>query len=302
MKKGKIYLFSALMFLFGLFVFTNTTNVKADSAINNYIMQNQFQPATIQNREGTFSYWDGYENGVGKPEGVVVHETATPYASAEDEVTYFNREWSNAYTYVHAFVDANETINIHDTDYTVWGAGPTANAKYVQIELCREYSQEDFAKSLVNDAYYIASKLIQYNLPDIPGQTVLSHHQVSNMYGETSHVDPDTYFSVWGYDMDQFNALISTFYNNLKATGNVYSAANNAGDTNANPADVIGVKNNDKSYVPMVQFEEDGRTTDVTNRALANDTYWVTDQTKTFDGHNYYRVSTNEWVQDTYVM
>jgi N-acetylmuramoyl-L-alanine amidase len=58
-------------------------------------MQNQFQPATIQNREGTFSYWDGYENGVGKPEGVVVHETATPYASAEDEVTYFNREWSN---------------------------------------------------------------------------------------------------------------------------------------------------------------------------------------------------------------
>ena len=39
-----------------------------------------------------------YRNG--KPEGVVIHETATPGASAFDEAIYFNREWMNMYAYV----------------------------------------------------------------------------------------------------------------------------------------------------------------------------------------------------------
>jgi len=95
----------------------------ATSAINDYINNNNIQPVSIQYRTGTFDKWIPYENGVGKPEGVVIHETATPGATAENEVSYFNWSWPTTYTYVRAFVDDKEILNIHSADYAVWGAG-----------------------------------------------------------------------------------------------------------------------------------------------------------------------------------
>ena len=43
-----------------------TQTVKADSQINNYIIQNKFQPASIEYHAGTFNVWQGYRTGVGK--------------------------------------------------------------------------------------------------------------------------------------------------------------------------------------------------------------------------------------------
>lgn len=63
----------------------------------------------------------GYRNGVGKPEGIVVHETATPGATAWDEGRYFNDNWTSVYSYVHAVVDNNQTIQLMSTDYGTWG-------------------------------------------------------------------------------------------------------------------------------------------------------------------------------------
>lgn len=280
-------------------------NVQAASAINDYIANNNIQPVSIQNEEGTFSQWFGYENGVGKPEGVVVHETATPGATARNEVTYFNREWSTMYSYVHAFVDNNEIINIHNTDYGVWGAGPTANSKYIQIELCEVSTTDQFARSISNDAYYIASKLIQYNLPFTAGTTVLSHHDVSLRYGDTNHTDPDGYFAKWGYSMDQFYELIGTYYNNMKNNGSVTNGGgNNTPDTGTGVTDsnTINVNNSNGSYVPIVAFQNDGSVKTVTNRALMNNTPWYTDKTREYNGITYRRVATNEWVSTQYVI
>ncbi|MFD1418356.1 peptidoglycan recognition protein family protein [Companilactobacillus keshanensis] len=283
--------------------------VKA-SAINDYIAANNIKPVSIQNEEGTFSQWFGYANGVGKPIGIVIHETATPGASARNEVTYFNREWQNAQTYVHAFVDANEIINIHNTDYGVWGAGHTANNNYVQVELCEVNTTDEFARSVSNDAYYVASKLIQYNLPFTPGVTVVSHDDISKMYGETNHNDPVGYFANWGYSMSQFDELVGQYYNNLKNSGSVDgdgSSTNGGGDdtnNNTGNSDVVGVtqvNNPNGSYVPIYMFNEDtGLPEKQTVRALANNTPWAVAETKTFDGHVYYRVSVKEWVMDTY--
>lgn len=300
MKKGKILLSSTLTILGVLFILFGGINVKADT-INSYILGNKIQPAEIQYREGTFDQWFGYENGVGKPEGVVVHETADPNATAENEVSYFNREWPSLQTYVHAFVDNNEIINIHSADYGVWGAGHTANYKFIQVELCEVHDYDAFARSLSNDAFYIAKRLIQYNLPDIPGQTVVSHHQVSNTYGETNHTDPDGYFAKWGYDMNQFNDLISYYYNNLKDSGTLYGNPDNNNGGNENKATSLSVKNDNAIFVPLVAFDQSNNKTDVKNRGLANNTPWQYDQQKDFDGHTYYRVSTNEWVMDSYV-
>lgn len=264
--------------------------IKADSKINDYILQNRIKPAQIQNQEGTFSVWQGYRYGVGHPEGIVVHETSEPNVTAQQFTDRFNQNWPTLQTYVHAFVDDNQILNIHNTDYTVWGAGPTANARFIQVELCRVSSYDAFARSLSNDAYYIAQKLIQYNLPDVAGQTVLSHKQTSDMWHETTHQDPNYYFSTWDYDMDQFNALISTYYNNLK----------NHGDVNWQNPNVIKVDDPKNSFVPIVSFKDDGSVYTVSGRALANDSSWYTDQTKQLNGVTYHRIATNEWVADTY--
>lgn len=268
---------------------TNTKTVHA-SSINDYIISNKIQPATIQNQEGTFNVWSGYRNGVGHPEGVVVHETSENNVNAEQFAQRFNANWPTLQTYVHAFVDDQRILNIHNTDYTVWGAGPTANARFVQVELCRVDSYDAFARSLANDAYYIASKLIQYNLPDIPGQTVLSHQQTSSMWHQTNHTDPVGYFNTWGYSMDQFNDLISSYYNNLKTYNNIYGENKN----------VIRVDNKFDSYVPLVAFNADGSITEIKDRGLSNDSAWYTDETKDYNGVTYHRVASNEWVADPY--
>jgi bifunctional autolysin len=44
-------------------------------------------------------------NGVGKPEGIVVHDTANDNSTIEGEINYMRNNYTNAF--VHAFVDGN---------------------------------------------------------------------------------------------------------------------------------------------------------------------------------------------------
>jgi len=284
----------------------NTQTAQAvTSSINNYINANNIKPVSITNQEGTFSVWQGYENGVGKPEGVVIHETATPGATAQNEATYFNREWKNIYTYVHAFVDNNQILNIKNTDYTTWGAGPTANAKFINVELCEVVTTDAFARSVANQAYYTASKLDQYNFPFTPGVTVMSHDAVSKKWHETTHTDPVGYFAKWGYSMDQFYDLVGKYYNQLKGSTNSGSNNNNNNVNNGNGdaanSSNIRVNNSKGNFVPLVAFQNDGSVKNISDRALANNSLWYTDQVKEYNGLQYRRVATNEWVDNGYV-
>lgn len=154
----------------------------------------------------------------GKPEGIVIHETADPGASAQDEAIYFNREWGKIYAYVHAFADHKQVIQMMTPNYGVWGAGPMANSRFVQIELCEETTRNNFAKSVNNDAIWSAQILHRYHLKPVNAThtgkgTVWSHHAVSTYLGGTDHTDPDGYFKRWGYSMDQFFDLIKYYYN-----------------------------------------------------------------------------------------
>lgn len=91
------------------------------------------------------------------------------------------------------------------------------------------------------------------------------------------------------------NNLIQT-YNLTQYDGT--PETNGGSQTNSN---TIKVNNSNSSYVSLVSFNSDGSTSPIKNRALANNTSWYTDQTKTYNGHTYYRVATTEWVQDTYL-
>lgn len=276
-----------------------TQEAKADSWINQYITQHDIAPVPITYQEGTFSEWFGYENGVGHPEGVLIHETADPNVSAARFAQSFNNNWPRLETYVHAFTDDTQTINIHNTDYGVWGAGPTANARYIQIELCEVATVDQFARSVANDAYYVASMLHKYNLPVEYGTTVVTHAQVSQWFHETDHTDPTGYFAKWGYGMDQFIPLINTYYN---AMSNGSMTVDNGSTNNGGVSGQTGtvrVDNSSSFMVPLVSFDNSGNAKTV-NRGLANDTPWYTDKQRTYRDHTYYRVSTNEWVMDSY--
>lgn len=275
-----------------LVVFVCPQSAQAQT-INEYIQQNNIQPKQIQRVNGTFNRFFGYNNGVGRPEGVVIHETATPGATAWNEVTYFNREWPNIQSYVHAFADANNILQIHDTDYGVWGAGPWANSRMVQIELCQENTWDAFARSVNNQAYFTAVMLKKYgltpSLADGKGYGTIWSHYAINQYHPSAggHVDPITYFNKWGYTMWQFYQLVQYHYNQLNGGGN--NDANNPYGVitiSSNPVAAIYARNDDGSSMHQV-----------IGRFLPINSAWRTAQTFTYEGQTLYQVSTNEWVK-----
>lgn len=93
------------------------------------------------------------------------------------------------------------------------------------------------------------------------------------------------------------NNIIST-YNLTQYDGN---AQTNSGSQDTQKG-VITVRNSASPYVKLLALQSDGTYSVITNRALGNNTPWQTDQTRVLNGHTYYRVATNEWVQDTYVV
>ncbi|WP_236692264.1 N-acetylmuramoyl-L-alanine amidase family protein, partial [Lactobacillus psittaci] len=192
------------------------TEVKAESSsVNNLIYSQKMGYGGLKVLPSTFTEDFPYRNG--KPEGIVIHETATPGATAANEATYFRREWSNMYAYVHAFVDKTGVIQIHPTNRGVWGAGAIANERFIQVELCEESNTTDFARGVNNDAIYVANLLKQYgltpSLADGTGSgTIWSHGAVSKYLGGTDHTDPVGYFSKFGYSMSQFFDLVKHYY------------------------------------------------------------------------------------------
>ncbi|VDG25063.1 N-acetylmuramoyl-L-alanine amidase [Lactiplantibacillus mudanjiangensis] len=202
----------------------------ADSVVNTYINNNHLQPASI-----TSSIWNGfpknaYRNGVGKPEGVAVHETANPNSTIYNEIAYMKNNYQNAF--VHTFIDAGKIINIANTNYLAWGSGYYGNQRFVQFEQVEVHSKAAFASEVNNAAYYTAYILKQYNLqPDDAAYdgkgTVWSHGAISTYLGGTDHTDPKTYYANAGktyfgqaYTFAMFYQLVKQQYDALGGTAN----------------------------------------------------------------------------------
>ncbi|CAJ1174567.1 GH25 family lysozyme [Companilactobacillus nantensis] len=72
--------------------------------------------------------------------------------------------------------------------------------------------------------------------------------------------------------------------------------------TDSSTMSVIKVRNSASDFINLMALQADGSMKVVTNRGLANDSSWKTDQTRTVDGVTYHRVATNEWVSAQYVI
>ncbi|MCD7134820.1 N-acetylmuramoyl-L-alanine amidase, partial [Limosilactobacillus rudii] len=198
-----------------------------NNKINSYIMNNGIGHADISyvNAIPDVSRHSYSGTTDGKPNMVVVHETANPNDSIWGEINYEKQHYDSAF--VHAFVDDNNIIQISDTDHEAWGAAYPANGRAVQFEQVEVYGAWNFARELVNAAYYTAYNMRKYGLTPSLAQsngtgTLWSHHNVSQYLGGTDHTDPDGYWSNrasryfgTGYNMSDFLQLVNYEYSKL---------------------------------------------------------------------------------------
>ena len=195
--------------------------------INQYISDNNFDVAEIKYdyipNLPKYAYhsnygWDPESGEVGKPKGVVLHDVGNENSTIYGEIEYMSRNWENAF--VHAFVDADNIIQVADTDYLAYGAGPVSNDMHMHVELMRYDNAHDFAKSINNYADYIANLLYKYKLPVVSAEetgegTLYSHVAVSNHLGGTASPDPYEYFARFDYEYNDVINLIGQRYNDM---------------------------------------------------------------------------------------
>lgn len=154
------------------------------------------------------------------PQGVVVHETATPGATAKSEYAYFNSSYRAASA--HAFVDWIETIQTVPWFEKAWHAGPTANKRFIGVEMCRpaKHNVEKFI-IVYNETVALFSRLfhIVLKIDKITPDNLMSHDECRIKFKDTTHTDPTGYFKEYGKTMSQFRADVQTAINNLIKEG-----------------------------------------------------------------------------------
>ncbi|MBZ8123930.1 N-acetylmuramoyl-L-alanine amidase [Bacillus thuringiensis] len=149
-----------------------------------------------------------YRYGVGAYEGVVAHSTATPEAPAINIRNYEARTWRNAF--VHFAVDWNETIQIADTKYIAYGAGPAANKRFVHVELSESSNPAKF-KSSYERYVKLLAKILKDNGLTVE-QGLWTHEDVTRKLGGTDHEDPRAYLASHGISIAQFRADVKKAY------------------------------------------------------------------------------------------
>ncbi|MDW3987069.1 GW dipeptide domain-containing protein [Staphylococcus saprophyticus] len=186
---------------------------KVNSSINNYIRKNNFKVPNYE--QDIANYLPQYNYRYGKPEGIVMHDTANDNSTITGEINYMKNNYTSAF--VHAYVDGDRIIETANTDYLAWGAGPQANDRFIHVELVHTHDYDSFARSINNYADYAATNLQYYGLvPDSAEYdgvgTVWTHQAVSNYLGGSDHSDPHGYLAAHNYSYDELYDLIYEKY------------------------------------------------------------------------------------------
>ncbi len=229
MRRNKAYFLFAAALSIGVFGLTNEASASDGNSVNSYI-ENKIQSgawgkANETNKINSVFPHYAYRNGVGKPEGFVVHESGTEgdrWSSSDvamnNEENYMINNWDNAFT--QGWVSDNRIDTIANTDYLAWGVAYTGNQRYIQYEQVRLNGKDQWAKQTYNIASIAAQKMLQYGIKPQLGSTLFSHAMISNIWHETSHTDPTGYWatqasSYFGtsYTMDNFAWLVNYIYN-----------------------------------------------------------------------------------------
>ena len=154
----------------------------------------------------------------GKPEGIVLHEPANE-GLIQNQIGYELRDPANN-GIVHAWADDDELREITNTDYKCWGAGGIANARFVQIEVCRMADKKKAVAAIDRGLFWAAYQLYWYDLACTDATkngagTVWTHLAVTKFLGNTDHTDPIAYWSSVGISWDTAFTQIKKYYDAL---------------------------------------------------------------------------------------
>lgn len=147
-----------------------------------------------------------------KPVGFVIHSTATPNATAQNEHDYFNSGDRQASS--HYFVDDKVIIRTIPESEQAWHAAQTANSKYLSAEMSEFADQTRFQEVWNKTVWLVADACVRYGWTT--GPNVFSHRGISAMYGETNHTDPIQYLANHGKTWDQLLSDIDAMIVALK--------------------------------------------------------------------------------------
>ncbi|MHD0370556.1 glucosaminidase domain-containing protein [Mammaliicoccus sciuri] len=241
---------------------TSSYSPTVSSSINSQIRNNNYAVPTYVEDFSSHIPKIPYRNGVGKPEGIIAHETANPNSTIQGEIAYMKNNYESAF--VHAFVDDNNIIEVAPTDYLAWGAGGVANERFIHVELVRVYGGDRFARSINNYADYIATNLSYYGLPFDSAEndgtgTLWSHDAVSRYLGGTDHSDPYGWFAENNYTFNELVDLVHEKY--LYKTG---SATQPTTPVVSKPKTTTPVTSKPKTSTPVVSKPK--TTTPVTSK------------------------------------
>ncbi|RIO10567.1 N-acetylmuramoyl-L-alanine amidase [Mammaliicoccus sciuri] len=241
---------------------TSSYSPTVSSSINSQIRNNNYAVPTYVEDFSSHIPKIPYRNGVGKPEGIIAHETANPNSTIQGEIAYMKNNYESAF--VHAFVDDNNIIEVAPTDYLAWGAGGVANERFIHVELVRVYGGDRFARSINNYADYIATNLSYYGLPFDSAEndgtgTLWSHDAVSRYLGGTDHSDPYGWFAENNYTFNELVDLVREKY--LYKTG---SATQPTTPVVSKPKTTTPVTSKPKTSTPVVSKPK--TTTPVTSK------------------------------------
>lgn len=138
--------------------------------------------------------------------GMVVHETATPGATDENEVKYFSNNVVKAS--VHGFIDYDSITQTLPWEELCWGAGATANGQFIQMELCH-FDGELFPQVWIRGVFAFAWVFINVlGITTVTKENLMSHAEVSAKWGETDHSDPTGFFADNGKTVDDFRESV----------------------------------------------------------------------------------------------
>ncbi|MBA1352562.1 MULTISPECIES: GW dipeptide domain-containing protein [Staphylococcus] len=279
---------------------------KVNSSINNYIRKNNFKAPNYE--QDIASYLPKYQYRYGKPEGIVMHDTANDNSTITGEINYMKNNYNSAF--VHAYVDGNRIIETANTDYLAWGAGPAANDRFIHVELVHTHDYDSFARSINNYADYAATNLQYYGLaPDSAEYdgvgTVWTHKAVSNYLGGSDHIDPHGYLANHNYSYDELYDLIyekyliktgkaaawgttssgSTSGSKNESNGSTTKPSTNTGKLTVSTNNGVGRINTSNDGLYTTVYDQNGKKTSKTNQTLK-----VT-KSATLGNKNFYLVS-----------
>lgn len=141
-----------------------------------------------------------------KPQGIMVHSTATPGVMAERWFDLWNKPGITKC--VHAFVDDTGVYQYLPWDMRGWHAGGSANNTHIGFEICepkdlndKEYFQKAW-KNAIELAVFLCEEF------DLSPDTIIGHYEGHKKGIASNHADPGHWFPKHGKSMDDFRAEV----------------------------------------------------------------------------------------------